>query len=275
MKSVLGLIVPLPGEARFLLGRRGWRHAAGRPVRRIRLEDGTDLIGVRSGVGMENARSAARWLVSEGASALAVMGVAGGLDPEAKAGDLILVEEAIEDGEQTGSRTWTADCTFVDHVQKAFAGKGISFLRGRVVTPGEPVLTVEGKKNLFRQSRALAVDMETAAAARVAEEANLPFFALRAICDQADRTVPQSLYDALGEGGKVRPSVLCCQLLRRPRQIADLLRLRKEFSFALTALKRGWEIQLNNSLPGLLASGRPDCVRPVRRADSLLSGIRP
>jgi adenosylhomocysteine nucleosidase len=270
MKPMLGLVVALAAEARALLGWGLWQRVGGLKVRRLRLHDGTDIICVRSGVGIENSLSAARLLVTEGVGALASMGVAGGLYPGMKAGDLIIAEVVLEEG--NGKDIWEADSTCAERAHSALKASGMPVHRGTVITTHRAVLTAKKKKSLYTQSGALAVDMESASLARAAREANLPFFVLRAVCDAAERSMSKDLSDCLDERGQVRLSFLLRKLLRRPSMVSELLRMRKEFAAALVALKKGWRVQLKNNLSGLLTyrqtGGAKPAITPPRSVDT-------
>jgi hypothetical protein len=63
---------------------------------------------------------------------------------------------------------------------------------------------LKGKRALFDRTKALAVDMETAAVARAANQSGLPFFAFRIICDPANVSVPEALFRCVDEKGKPR-----------------------------------------------------------------------
>ena len=263
MKPTLGMVVAMASEARLLLGRGPWRQVKRHLVRCARLKDGTDLIVTRAGVGVENAFRAARWLISEGVTALTSMGVAGGLCPGLKAGHLIIAEDVltIDHGKSRGP--WKADATCVAHARAAFAAEGVCVACGTVLTAPAGVLTAAQKESLFRQTRALAVDMESAAVARAALEKNLPFFTLRAICDPAEETVPRALYDCLDKNGKVRLTAVLLNLAGRPSLALDLRRMSIHYSAAKTALKDGWRIQIKNNLPRILASRHQEDAMPI------------
>jgi adenosylhomocysteine nucleosidase len=136
----------------------------------------------------------------------------------------------------------------------AFASDGVSVACGTVVSVPEAVLTVAGKKSLFSQSQALAVDMESAGIARAAKERHLPFFILRAICDPAEEAVPRALSESLDENGGVRPFALLRSLSARPSLLLDMVRMGRHFTAAGHALKTGWRIQMRCGLPHRLAS---------------------
>ncbi|UCF95467.1 MAG: hypothetical protein JSW39_15410 [Desulfobacterales bacterium] len=253
MKPTLGMIVALASEARALLGRGPWQSVRGLMVRRMGLRDGTELIVVCSGVGIENAQAAARWLISEGVTALVGLGVAGGLYPGSKTGDLVIAESVlqVEGGKNLGH--WDTDAACVALSQAALTAEDLSVRCGTLVTTPRAVLTVASKAALFRQTRALAVDMESAAVARAARDANLPFFTLRAICDAAEDAVPFELPACLDKKGKVRLATLLRKLTRRPSLVVDLQRMGRQFAAANDALRRGWLAQIRNNLPSVLA----------------------
>ena len=254
MKPVLGMVVAMTFEISYLLGRGSWRQIKKHSVLHNRLKDGTDLIIVHAGVGEENAVAAARWLLSEGVTALTSMGFAGGLHPGLRAGDLIIAESIfqIDGGKILGP--WDADATSVTHSHSALTAKGISVHCGPLITTLKAVLTSDHKKYLLNQTRALAVDMESAFVAKAAQEKNIPFFIMRAICDSPNETVPRELYGCLNKNGNVCiPSVLL-HLARRPYLVIDLGRMSRHFSAAGTALRRGWRVLLKSNLPRLLSS---------------------
>jgi adenosylhomocysteine nucleosidase len=235
----LGLVVALPAEARALAG-GPWMVADGRPVCRVAAAGGGELIWVRSGIGYQRARAAARWLVGQGVAALGVLGVSGGLSPGLKSGLLVVAREVLDAVE--GGRRKSLSCLWGDDLLSSLRREGLDAVGGTIVTVAEPVLE-PGKKVLFgRQNGALAVDMESAAVAGVASEAGLGLFALRAICDTAERRVPRALFDMVDGDGGLRIGALLDSLLRRPSLLVDLIAMQRDFSRALKALHLGGPI---------------------------------
>ncbi len=250
MAPFLGLVVALPAEGRALVGRKGWRRIDGRPVCQGQLADGTTLLCVCSGVGPDNALAAARWLVGRGARALVVVGVAGGLAGDLKTGELLLAETVLEDQAGHLSEPRVLDPRLIRAARNALQMQGLAFRIGRLLTSHRPVPAVVDKQTLHQQSRALAVDMETAAVARSSREAGLPFLCLRSICDAADRAVPQDLLACLDKQGRIGLLLLLRKLCLRPSLLRDLLRLQRDFSTALAALRRGWQAQIRGGVAG-------------------------
>lgn len=264
MKPTLGLVVALAVEAHSLLGRRHWRRIDQRPIYYRDLDDGTRLICICSGMGMDNAFSAALWLIDQGVTGLAIMGVAGGLDPALKTGDLVLADMVFEDRGKKDP-IWNADPICAELALGALAARGIPVKRGSIITTRRAVITVDEKKTLYKQSRALAVDMESAAVARAAGQAGLPFFVLRAICDAANQSVSGDLFHSLDANGNVQFPILLGKLLRRPSLAVELLHMRKLFVTSLYTLKNGWRVLITNNWVETLASMQQGALNSKRR----------
>jgi nucleoside phosphorylase len=162
------------------------------------------------GIGAERAAALGRRLdESEGVPAgLALVGVAGGLDPALAAGDVVLASAAWD---EEGRR---APCTVIP-------------LPG---APRGPILTVRralytpAEKAAQREAGALAVEMEAYPLATWAAERGVPFIHARVILDPFDETLPD-LGDVLDEYGRLRPLGILRRLLARPSDTAAVLRL--------------------------------------------------
>jgi len=256
----LGLVVALPAEARAVLGRDGWEKFPGGEGKRVALPGGIGLICACSGVGITNAYVASKRLIGEGVSGLANIGVSGGLDPRMKTGDLIVAERILEDGKEDPSGCWSQDSRITEFAHEVLISKKISVHCGDILTVTQAVLTVEQKKSLYEKTRASAVDMESAGVARAAKEANIPFFSIRAVCDEATRSVSSDLFNLIDGDGEVKRGTLVQQVLRKPSLVIDLFRMGRDFSRALNALRRGWGVQIKNDLISRLLFGTP--VRP-------------
>ena len=237
-----GLVVALPDEARALAGKR-WRLEDGRPVCRSIFGENREMVWVRSGIGPARARDAARWLIRQNVTGLAIMGVSGGLAPGLEPGRLV-VAESVLDGTQTGAATHPA-CPWCKELLEALRHNGLDPVSGPVITMAEPVLGPQDKRRLYDTTGALAVDMESAAVVRAAAEAGRNCLVLRAICDGPDRQVPSAMLRMIDEDGRLKIPVLLKELLRRPALIGELLIMRRDFARALEALKKA-EIVMSN-----------------------------
>ena len=252
MDQGLGLVVALPVEIRALLGRCGRRRSGGVQWQGALATD-LPLTLIRSGPGTQNAAAAACDLVSRGMGMLGSVGISGGLSPEVSAGDLILAHDILERTGNTFQRIWRADSRFLAPMYTAIQTAGLCVHQGTSVTVQRPVLTREEKAACFRETGALAADMESAAVARQAEAAGLPFFALRAVCDPVWVSLPPFIPDCLDQRGEVRLLYLGGRLFKRPFSMLRLIRMQRGLRKALTQLKRAWQGPLREVLPKLLA----------------------
>jgi nucleoside phosphorylase len=148
---------------------------------------------------------------SRHAHCLISFGIAGALAPHLRSGDVILSAEVIGP-----DRRWRAE--------------------GPVLGAGQPLATEDDKARAWRNTGALAVDMESAIVARAAEAAGIPFLVLRTIADPATRALPRAALIPLSPDGTPALTRVLGEVLRRPRQIAALFGLARETRQALLAL---------------------------------------
>ena len=254
MKPTLGMVVALASEARALLGlgRRQWVNQ--QKARCLRPADDSRLIIACAGVGVTNALAAAHRLVAQGVSALASSGLAGGLDPHLGPGHIVIATRLLHmDGDKIEG-PWNADPTGVALAHNRLTAEGFPVRCGTMLTASQEILTRDRKQSLFGRTQGLAVDMESAAVARVAQEVSVPFFCLRVICDPAQQSIPHQLSRCLDTCGKIRlPSVLL-NLARRPSLAIDIFRLSRNFGSAMPVLRRAWRILISANLPQQIAS---------------------
>jgi len=173
----------------------------------------------------DGATAAAESLVARGARALLSFGVAGGLDPRLRPGD-IAVPMAVLDGEQ---RYYTNEA-----LCRALGGTTVNLL----VSGGAVVVDAGAKQRLSEQTGASAIDLESGAVARVAHRHGLPFAVLRAVCDPAQRSLPPVAIAALSSAGAIRPLNVLRSVAAQPGQIPALLRLARDAVLARRALVR-------------------------------------
>jgi adenosylhomocysteine nucleosidase len=191
------------------------------------------LAGARvllSGMGPEAAAQAASRLADEGVAALMVFGVAGGLAPGLKPGDLVCPSEIIDEQ----GRRYTADGFWRARLLARLPPPW----DGTLLTVQAPLLSAADKAAACKRSGAIAVDMESAAVAAVAAAAGLPFLVLRAISDSANDAIPAALAGTVDRYGQPRLSRVLAALLRSPALIAELPRLSRGMNAALSSLRK-------------------------------------
>ncbi|SRR5271170_560500 len=232
-------------------------------------------IAVRPGVAAIVGAGRAKQLAADLEAAIAgkatrilSFGVAGGLSPELRAGDLI-VADGLRDGDvrRRCHPTWRSAMNRRLQRFPLGAGQGDALsatsepegailrlagdsrwraapdARGRfgtidIVGADAPVIDAKGKAALFAASGAVAVDMESAIVARVAQRHNVPFAILRVIADPASRSLPSSALGAMGPDGEFDVAGLLAGLIANPGQLLALARLAADARRAFSVLKR-------------------------------------
>ncbi|PKU24992.1 nucleoside phosphorylase [Telmatospirillum siberiense] len=173
------------------------------------------------------ARQIAGELLGAGASGLISFGIAGGLAPMLRPGDLV-----IGTGVVAGTRTIAADPAWL----RQLIGRLPRAVSGLVYGDTDIAATPERKSQLHRETGALAVDLESGAVAEACQAAGKPFAVIRAVADPAGRRLPSLALDALDAEGRPLPMKVAAGLLRRPQELPGLIRVGLDSRAALSAL---------------------------------------
>ena len=220
--NAIGVVAALAAEARAL------GSAAGRMGDVGRLRNGS-LVAV-SGMGAAAAAAAAARLIDNGASALMSFGLAGGLDPALPAGSMVFPNEVISrDG-----RGFVTSMEWRDRLNTAVQGLG-PVCAGKLLTSGRALDSVAEKAAAFRDTGAVAVDMESLAIAQVAAAHHLPFVAVRVVVDTAEDALPRAVLTA-SSSGQVRIWRLVGAIALAPAELGALIRLAGRYRTATRRL---------------------------------------
>ena len=163
------------------------------------------------------------------ASCLVSFGIAGGLAPQLRAGDVVVSAEVLSDCER-----WQAEEAFRARVAELTAA--IDAIAGPVLGTSRIMASTDEKRRTWMETGALAVDLESDVVARAACSARIPFVVVRTIADTAYRALPPAALIPLAENGTPKLASVLASVLRRPRQVAALVGLARETRAALTAL---------------------------------------
>jgi adenosylhomocysteine nucleosidase len=193
-----------------------------------------DLRVACSGGSAERARAEATRLVAAGAVGLVSFGLAGGLAPELRAGDLLL-PEAVRTPQGTSIPT---DARWRERLGARLETGGLRATAGTLAGSQRVIASLSDKQALFETTGAVAVDMESHEVAAAAAAAGIPSLVIRAIADPSDRTVPQAALEALRPDGRVRALATIGGVIRQPGQLIALLRLARDSAAALATLRR-------------------------------------
>jgi hopanoid-associated phosphorylase len=158
------------------------------------------------------------------------IGIAGALAPGLRPGKWVVATSVRDNGTELPT-----DPDWTDRLASRLPGAE----RGVLLGVGMVAATAAQKAELRRTSNAIALDMESHVAARVARHHRLPFVAARVISDAAHRTLPPAARVGMrGDGGVDLPAVLR-SLLVAPWQLPALIRTGLEAETAFRALLRG------------------------------------
>ena len=169
MSNQIAIVAALEYEVKA--GVKNWhvneREHAGRVFKFYESERAVLVCG---GIGAEPARRAAEAVISLYKPMLVVsIGLAGGLDPELKVGNLFTPRTVIDAGDGSSVGTGVGNGVLVSFAEVASADQ---------------------KSNLAKAFNAQAVDMEAAAVARGAKARGVRFGAVKAISDERDFVMP-------------------------------------------------------------------------------------
>ncbi len=169
-------------------------------------------------------------------------GVAGALDPKLRPGDVVIGSLFSGEGRSpgllsaapatqgSGLRRRTLVEWLAEHLPHAH--------RGTIIGADSIIASAAEKAALYAKTGAIAVDMESHIAARVAERHNLPFAILRTISDTADHALPPAALVGMNPDGSVALGAVLASLARDPRQLPALIRTGRDAGAAFRSLGR-------------------------------------
>jgi adenosylhomocysteine nucleosidase len=223
----LCLVFALAREARAvrrLLG--SGRSLSGAPCPARRFERaGQPVFVLETGVGERRVETALNWLLGAGGEAVASRlrvvlsaGYSGALQDAYAVGDLILATEVADLHGNRWGATWPGGLP---------VRGGPVLHRGRLLCVPGMLGGAEDKRELGQRHQAVAVDMETAAVARLCTEHSIPFGCVRVISDAVHTRLSPRLVSLLS-GGRVAPLRLLAALATAPSLAGELWRLARD-----------------------------------------------
>ena len=170
-------------------------------------------------------------LIAEGCQGLVSFGTAGGLMPSLEPGALVLADSVVRDD----GKVFQASKPWLERMEKAVDGA----VTGAAIAGSDTVIGhPEAKRALAAKTSAVAVDMESHAVARAAEEAGVPFLVVRVVADSLERTLPEWILGTVGESGGTRYGAVLSGLARHPWDLPALVGLAGDNRKAMAALRR-------------------------------------
>jgi hopanoid-associated phosphorylase len=167
--------------------------------------------------------------VSAGCRGIVSFGIAGGLSSALRPGTLVVASEIVADGERIATSPSWSHAILRSHPGAIHAP----------IAGSDAVISVPSAKYaLGENTEAVAVDMESHIAARVAAMHGLPFAAIRAVADPAHRALPSAALGAVSTDGRTSVRAVMRSLAREPRQAVGLMRLGLDAHRAQTTLRQ-------------------------------------
>lgn len=207
--------------------------------REARLLGGPGIVAIPGG-GDAARLEAALEAQAHGAAMILSCGIAGALDPALQAGDTVLhlppfVSSTVENrsaGAAPGGSPWLGTNGWEATLRAAMPHAR----HGTIIGQDHIAASTAEKVALFAQTGALAVDMESHIAARVAARHGLPFAAIRTISDTARETLPPAALVGMNPDGSMALGRVLWSLARRPTQLPALIRTGRHAGAAFRAL---------------------------------------
>ena len=217
------IFAPMPSEIRpvaKVLGLKRNGEQGRLPVYGGRSGD-TEIVLTGTGIGPALATEAAERMLSDDTSydRVVVCGIAGGLEPASRVGDLVVPAE-VYDG-ATGERF---RATPVGEV----VPEGVIRM-----SDGDDYEFDDGKCAELVAAGVTALDMETAAIARACEQRAIPWIAFRVISDMAgDASLPPEVLALVDDLGRPKAWASIRYLVTHPRQVPFMLKVGRDSAAA-------------------------------------------
>jgi adenosylhomocysteine nucleosidase len=202
---------------------------------------------LRIGVGGQNADRGTTLLFQSGLAVCAVIvaGFAGGLAGNMRAGSVVVAERVSDTQSQQDYRAGTELLRAASGIQLP----DILVYRGLLATTSSVLVRAAEKQEFARKTGAIAVDMESAAAAAVATKYGVPWLAVRVITDGVNDDLPLDFNALANPDGSVNRGRIVASTLLHPWKIPALLRLGMRSSLAarnLAAFLHALLLQIDN-----------------------------
>ncbi len=226
--ALVGLLAPMPSEMNPLAKALALKKTDAQPPYEGAIGT-TKLVAARTGIGTQRAADAtAQLLETAGVEHVIVVGIAGGMGAS-QVGDVLYPEVVVD--KDTGTEF------------HAHALPGVH-LHGRLVTHDDFDIQPDETAELIDKGF-IAIDMETAAIARVCETRGVPWTAIRAISDLVGVT-PGDVIGLANPDGSPNIGASLKYLVTKPQRIPQLVKLARDSFKAANAAAHGARDTLRN-----------------------------
>jgi hopanoid-associated phosphorylase len=153
-------------------------------------------------------------------------GIAGGLAPHLRPGACVVARNIIaENVRYATDNGWSQSLIETVQGRASLSAVVDGVLSGDIAGTDVPLVCPHAKRRLYEKTGAVAVDMESHVAARIAVEHRVPFAAFRVVTDPSDRALPPAALVATNLDGRLDFQAIMRSLIQHPEQVPTLFRL--------------------------------------------------
>ena len=233
----IGLITAFLSEGTALLGKGNWNFTEGLFFRKLKLNSEKFILCVVSGMGKESALKGVQFLLRHSVTEILNMGVAAGLSPTLRVGDVVCAS-SVEN--QEGLNV-SPDYKKVDFSLSGFDNKFTNLWTGKFLTVYSPLLTRKEKINTYDKTGAIAAEMESLWVGLEASSHGVPFLAFRSISDGVDNSLVFDPSTVIDNFGRLKLREFLQMIRAEPRLLLALPELALNYSKALKELRYTWQ----------------------------------
>lgn len=188
--------------------------------------DSVEVVVFITGIALRKSDPGLRFLLDQSIDVCLCAGLAGGLRPTLKAGEIVVPDATME----SGSRS-TRSCN--QELVQIAAGMGATRV-SRILTSKNVLGQVQSKRDAALLAD--AVDMESFDVVTMASEKWIPAAVVRAVSDTFNEELPLDFNRASNSRGEVSLARIALQLLANPRQISAAIAFGKQSTQAAANL---------------------------------------
>lgn len=189
----------------------------------------TGVVAITGGGMAANLEKALIAATAHGAAGIISYGLTGGLADGLKIGDWIIADRL------SGTIEIETDPAWRDALQKRLPNARV----GGFFADGRMIDTVAEKRALGVRHDALAVDMESHVAAKIAQAHNIPFAIVRIVSDEVGHLLPHAITVSMRPDGGLHTAAMMKSLAGNPGQIGDVAKTMANFMRGFAGLRAG------------------------------------
>ena len=198
-------------------------------TREVRTVEAAGIVAVAGGGMAERLEERLHAAAKQGATGIVSYGLTGGLADGLRIGDWVVGSRL------TGEIDLMCDPAWRDAIAARLPGARV----GGFFADGRMIDTIAEKRALGVTHDALAVDMESHVAARVARAHGLPFAIARIVSDEVDHLLPHAITVSMRPDGGFDRARMRASLAADPGQMRDVVQTMAQFLAGFRGLRRG------------------------------------